>query len=105
MKRAFEVRYHPLVYQDIQNVVEFYRKETKSDRLGNRFIKAVITTLKSLDRSALHYQVRYDDIRLIPILPFPFMTHYRVDVENGVVRVEAIFHMSENPEGWKTRTR
>jgi toxin ParE1/3/4 len=61
--------------------------------------------LAKLNQSALHYQVRYDDIRLLPIPSFPYYAHYRVDEENSTVFLEAIFHTRENPEDWRTRTQ
>jgi len=105
MARNFNVQHNPQIYLDIQKQVDYYREETGSDELGNRFVNAVETALKKLNRSALHYQVRYDDIRLLPIPPFSFRAHYRVDEETNTVRVEAIIHTSEDPDGWKDRTQ
>jgi hypothetical protein len=71
---------------------------------ATNWVNAVEVALNRLNRSALHYQVRYDDIWLLPIPPFSFMAHFRVDEENNSVWVEAIIHTSENPDGWRDRT-
>jgi hypothetical protein len=103
MPRNFTVQYNPQIHQDIQNQVDIYRKKTGNNEQGIRFVKTVRAALKELKPSALHYQIRYDDIRCLPIPVFPFMAHYRVDEGNKTVFVEAIFHTSENPEKWIER--
>lgn len=104
MRRNFKLHFNPQIRADIQKVVDYYRRETGSDELGKRFIKTVNTELKRLKKSALYYQVRYDDIRFLPIPPFSFMAHYRVDKKNNIASIEAIIHTSENPNRWKERT-
>ena len=104
MKHNFKLRYNPQIYEDMQNTVGYYRRETGSDELGKRFVTTVKTELKKLNYSALHYQVRYDDIRLLPIPTFSFLAHYKVDKENNLVQIEAIIHTSEDPASWKDRT-
>ncbi len=104
MKRNFKVRYNPQIYLDIQKTVDHYHRETGNNELGKRFVKTVKTELRRLNKSALHYQIRYDDIRFLPIPSFSFMAHYRVDEESNMVSVEAIIHTSENPDKWKDRT-
>lgn len=100
MGRNFKVLYNPQIYLDIQKTVDHYKRETGNDELGMRFVKTVKAALKKLNKSALHYQVRYDDIRFLPIPVFSVMAHYRVDEENNTVFVEAIFHSSEDPNTW-----
>jgi len=101
MPRKFKVRYNPQIHLDIQKTVDYYRRKTGNDELGIRFIKTVKASLKELKTSALHYQIRYDDICFLPIPAFSFMAHYRVDQESNTVFVEAIFHTSQNPDDWK----
>lgn len=104
MKRNFKLRYNPQIHEDIQKTVSFYRRETGNNELGKRFVTTVKTELKKLKHSALHYQIRYDDIRLLPIPAFSFMAHYKVDKENNLVEIEAIIHTSKDPVRWKDRT-
>lgn len=104
MPRSFTVLYNPQVYLDIQRAVDFYKEQTQSDRVGRRFVSNTKIALKKLKQTALHYQIRYDDIRLLPIPFFPFRAHYRVDEANKMVFVEAIFHTSEDPQKWTNRT-
>jgi len=103
--RKFKIRYNPQIYLDIQKTIDHYRRKTGNNELGIRFAKTVKAALKQLKKSALHYQIRYEDIRFLPIPVFSFMAHYRVDEENNIVSVEAIFHTSENSHDWKDRIR
>ncbi len=105
MSRNFNVRYNPQIYLDIQKAVDFYNEKTQSTELARRFVDSIETALPKLNQSALHYQVRYDDIRLLPIPSFPYRAHYRADELTNTVFVEAILHTSENPEEWRARTR
>ncbi|MBC6425400.1 MAG: type II toxin-antitoxin system RelE/ParE family toxin [Ekhidna sp.] len=101
MTRNFNVRYNPQIYPDIQKAVDFYVEQTQSNELGQKFVNNVENTLAKLRHSVLHYQIRYDNIRLLPTPSFPYQAHYRIDEENNTVFVEAIFHTRENPEKWK----
>lgn len=100
MPRNFKVQYNPQIHLDIQNQVDFYFKKTGDNQLGLRFIKTVKSALKELKSSALHYQIRYDDIRCLPIPVFPFLAHYRVNENSNIVFVDAIFHTSDDPQKW-----
>jgi hypothetical protein len=103
MPRSFKVRYNPQIHLDIQKQVDYYRRKTGDDELGIRFVKTVKAALKELKSSALHYHIRYDDVRCLPIPVFPFLAHYRIDEHSNTVFVEAIFHTSQDPDFWKNR--
>ena len=76
MARDFKVRYSPKIYLDIQKAVDFYTEQSQNHELGQRFVNNAENALAKLKQSALHYQVRYDDIRLLPIPSFPYCAHY-----------------------------
>jgi len=99
----FKVIFHPEIYNDIQEAVKWYN--VQQNGLGNRFLLAVKKQLKTLDKSALHYSVRYDNIRCMPIKRFPFLVHYRVNENLLIVQVEAIFNTNRNPKIWEERTK
>lgn len=101
MKPDFKVVYNPQVYTDIQKIVDYYLRETGNDKVGKRFVQNMKLVAKQLSKNALHYQIRYADIRFLPVPDFSFMIHYRVDEAQQVVRVEAVFHTSQNPDEWK----
>ena len=105
MKRNFTLRFHPAVHQDIQKAIDFYREQTLNEALSSRFLETLEAAFNKLISNALHYQVRYDDIRLLPLPTFPFCIHYRVNLAENLATVEGIFHDHQNPENWKSRTK
>lgn len=103
MNRNFKLQHNPHIHNDIQKQVTYYLRETKSHELGKRFVTAVKTELKRLEKYALHYEIKYDNVRCLPIPKFPFRAHYRVNEENKIVRIEAIISTHEDPDNWTNR--
>ena len=99
----FKVIYNPEVYNDIQQAIDWYNEQQSG--LGTRFYTTTKKHLNSLKSSALHYAVRYSDIHCIPIKKFPYMAHYRVNMDDKIVKVEAIFSTDRNPKIWKKRIK
>lgn len=102
-KTTFEVIRHPETTKDIQTAIDFYNK--KVNYLGNEFYAIVLSKLKSLKNDALLYQMRYEDVRCLPIPRFPFMIHYTTDTSNQKVFVHAIINTKKSPQKhWKKRS-
>jgi len=98
----FKVLYNPEIYSDIQQTIDWYNKQQAG--LGTKFYSALNKQLQKLEKNALQFAIRYDDIRCLPLKKFPFMIHYRVDSDKGIVYVEAVFHTHRNPKIWNQRT-
>ncbi|MGB1004645.1 MAG: hypothetical protein ACPGVC_10460 [Salibacteraceae bacterium] len=103
MSKTYKLIFNPQVYLDIQNQVDYYFDETKSHSLGKRFVNAVKLELLKLEQNALHYEIKYDDIRCLPIPKIPCRAHFRV-IEN-IVWVEVIIGTKENPKKWGDLTK
>lgn len=58
MKHNFKLEFNPQIYIDIQQQVNYYSKETKSNTLGKRFAKAVKNEVFRLKNCALQYEVK-----------------------------------------------
>jgi len=86
MKYNFKLEFNPQIHTDIQHQVDYYKKETKSHVLGKRFAKTVKKEVLRLKKYALQYEVKYDDIRCLPIPKFPFRAHYSVNEKNNTVK-------------------
>jgi hypothetical protein len=99
----YKVLYNPEFYDDLQQAVDWYNEQQPG--LGNRFYTTAKKHLNSLESYALHYAVRYDDIRCMPIKKFPYMVHYRIDMDKKTVKVDAVLSTDRNSEIWKKRTR
>ena len=100
---SYKVIYADEVYNDIQNAVDFYNSKGKG--LGTRFFKAVKIQISKIKSNAFGFQVRYNNVRCIPINKFPYTIHYRVVTETYTIMIIAIFCDSRNPEIWEDRLK
>ncbi len=87
-------------HNDIQQAIDWYDK--KQSGLGNKFRKDVFSCFAKL-ATYPYYQIRYDEVRCLPLKTFPFMLHFTVEEEDQTVTLRAVFHTSRNPENWKER--
>ena len=99
----FKVLYNPEGYIDIQESVDWYNEQQPG--LGRKFYSVLKNQLRKLEKSALQFSIRYDEVRCMPLKKFPFMIHYRIDKENETVYVEAVFHTHRNPKILTQRNR
>jgi hypothetical protein len=99
----FTVKYNPDFFDDLVQAVDWYND--KQAGLGDRFLMNVTKQTAQLSASALHYSVKYDDIRCFCIKRFPFVVHYRIHEPSKTVRVEALFHTSRDPKIWDDRIK
>jgi hypothetical protein len=100
---SYKVIYANEVYTDIQNAVDFYNSRGKG--LGTRFFKAVKIQISKIKSNAFGFQVRYTDVRCIPINKFPYTIHYRVVTKTNIIMIIAIFCDFQNPEIWEDRLK
>jgi len=98
----YKAVYNPAFFEDISEAVDWYNK--KQPGLGDKLFNQVKKQTKRLTTSALHYAIRYDDVRCLPVEKFPYVVHYRVEEQSKTVKTEALFHMSRNPDLWNERT-
>ncbi|HSV77000.1 MAG TPA: type II toxin-antitoxin system RelE/ParE family toxin [Bacteroidales bacterium] len=98
----FKVEYNPDFYIDIAQAVDWYNE--KQAGLGDRLLKIIKQQTAKLAASALHFEIKYDNIRCMRIEKFPYMVHYRVNEQTKTVKVEAMLHTSRNPENWNERS-
>jgi len=67
---------NPQAKVDIQEQIHFYNDKQKG--LGKRFHNDVKSTFKSIRKNPF-YQIRYKDVRCLPLKKFPTMVHYTLD--------------------------
>jgi len=99
----FRVLYHPEVYEDLKEAMDWY--EEKQEGLGIKFLATAKMQINSLRNSALQYSVRYDDVRCMPMKKFPYMVHFRVNIQEKSVIVEAVLNTWMNPAQWSDRSK
>lgn len=93
--KKFSVSYQNEALLHLQKTIDYYN--SKQNGLGKRFGSEVIKTSKKLEKNP-YFQIRYDNIRCVPIKKFPFMIHFLVQEELKKVRIYAILHTSLDPD-------
>jgi len=71
--------------------------ESKNIGLGDRFLDTLLVHVDILERIPFA-QVRYENVRCLPIAGFPFMFHFGINEEQKLVTVHALIHTSRDPE-------
>lgn len=97
---AFTIILDYRAIQDVQDVIDFY--EEQQPRLGRQFEQALHEHLLTLELNPF-FQIRYDNIRCLPLRKFPYMIHFTVDEEVQQVVVWAVLHTSRDPRSWGRR--
>ncbi len=91
---SFVVKKLPFAEQDALEAAIWY--EERHPRLGGEFLNEVDRTALALIDSALHYRIRFTDIRRAPVHRFKFYGIYYT-VRGNEVWILAIFHGRRHP--------
>ena len=97
----FKVFYASEVYEDLQNAIDFYNSRRKG--LGTQFYKTVKNQISHIKLNAYGFQLRYDDVRCMPLNKFPYTIHYKIYPDTKTIKIVAIFSDYLNPEIWDGR--
>jgi len=79
---SFTIKIEPEAREDIQAAIEWYNEQESG--LGKQFHAAVKVNLDKL-RFNPYYQLRYENVRCLPMKKYPYMIHFTVEEENKVV--------------------
>lgn len=82
---------------DIQQAVNYYDEQQTG--LGEKFWVAAKKHIASI-RANPFFQIRYGQIRCLPVKKFPFMIHFLLDEKAKIVYILSVFHTSQNPDKW-----
>jgi hypothetical protein len=94
----FEVVLEPIAIQDIQEATDYY--DSMQVGLGKKFQDSIDNKLLSLQINPF-YQIRYQNVRCLPLSKFPYTLHFTIHEKQSLVIIRAVFHQQENPDGWK----
>lgn len=97
---AFTLIVSPLAKRDLQEAYEWY--EEQSEGLGERFLNSFDEAFDELLENPF-YAVRYDSTRCLPLRVFPYMIHFYINEERGIIYIVSIFHMKINDKKWGLR--
>ena len=86
--------------KDIQQAIDYYDEQQSG--LGKRFEMVLHKNLRLLQKNPF-LQIRYDNIRCLPITRFPYMVHFTVDESRKIIAIRAVFHTSRSTKNWEKR--
>lgn len=96
----FELFIEPVALQDIQDAIDYY--ESKSYGLGEAFENELNIHLLSI-KKVVFFQLRYNQVRCLPLKKFPYMIHYTVDQDQKLIIIRAVFNTHLDPKNWNKR--
>jgi hypothetical protein len=93
--KKYTLRFDERVEMDILEAVLYY--DSKSIGLGKRFYEQVQVAYEAIYLTP-HFQIRYNNIRCLPVKIFPYMIHFEIDEVLSVITIRAIINCNRNPE-------
>jgi len=97
---GYNFKIEPEVFNEIQSGIDFYN--AKRNGLGKRFWDEINSNFKIIRKNPF-FQIRYANVRCVPLKKFPFMIHFTVDEKNKEIIIRNIFHTLRDPEStWKS---
>lgn len=91
----FKIKIEPEALDDIQQGINWYKNQKTG--LGRRFHQEVNSLFNRLKTNP-YFQIRYDNVRCLPLKTFPFMVHFTVDEQEKLIIIRAVFNTYRNPK-------
>ena len=91
---AFRVKIVPRAHKDVQEGIDYYNTQQKG--LGRKFHREIKSSIASIKKNPF-FQIRYDEVRCLPVNKFPFMIHFTVNEDKNTVTIYAIINTSLDP--------
>ncbi len=82
----------PRALADIQQAIDYYDEQQIG--LGNKFATTLEKYFNTISKNPC-YQIRYNNVRCLPLKKFPFMIHYCMEEKIRTVFVVSVFHTSK----------
>ena len=79
---------------DLSQSIDWYKNI--NPKLAKRFLKSFKEGISIIRKEPLHFQIRYDDVRIMMLTTFPYLIHYTLD-KNTII-IKAIYHSSRNSD-------
>lgn len=94
---SYEIFLEEHAIADIHQAIDFY--DSQQIGLGKKFEAEVDKHISYLHKNPF-FQIRYSNVRCLPLRKFPFLIHYTVDEKNKMVSVISILNTSQDPKKW-----
>ncbi len=95
----WKVEFSPESLAEVQIAFIFYLE--KGLQTGEAFIREVEKGVGTLQINP-YFQIRYKNIRCLPLNKFPYMIHFELDEKMKRVKILGCIHTSLNPaDSWR----
>lgn len=81
---SFEIVFEPQAQADIQQAIDYY--DTQQTGLGEKFWLSLVKHIASISKNPF-FQIRYSNVRCLPMTKFPFMIHLLLDEKEKIAIV------------------
>lgn len=92
---AFDIFHYPEANEDILEAVHYYKAISPS--VASNFRKQLSKAYENLEKNPF-FQIRYDDVRMLPIKKFPYIILFHIDEIKKIVYIISVFCTHQNPE-------
>ncbi len=93
--KSFKIQADPRVKLDLQEAMDFLKSRRKG--LDVKFLSDYKRRLRTLKTNPF-FEVRYNNIRCLPLGIFKYMIHFSVDETNNTVLINAVISTYQDPE-------
>jgi hypothetical protein len=90
-----EFKIEPAAKIDIQNEINYYNEQQQG--LGKKIHQELKRYFKAIQKNPF-YQIRYKNIRCLPLKKFPIMIHFTFDDKKNRVTIRAVINTYKNPK-------
>ena len=99
---SYTIQFSPEATDDLTKILGWY-KEQPTPNLQKKFITAISTAFKVLEKSPKSYALRFKNVRCATIKKYPYLVYYWVDDALQIINIVAILHQARHPKNWKKR--
>lgn len=93
--KTYKIQADPRVKLDLQEAIDFLKSRRKG--LDTKFLADYKSRLKTLKTNPF-FEIRYDEIRCLPLEVFKYMIHFSVDEVNNIVLINAVISTYLDPD-------
>ncbi len=97
MKSQFDLSIDRRAIHDIQTAIDYYNELDSG--LGKDFKTYLDQKFQSLIEHPF-YQIRYKDVRCLPLIRFPYMVHFQIDEAHNRIIIRAVLNTFQDTASW-----
>lgn len=93
--KSYTIVLEPESRDDINEAIEYY-----NEIYGNLSLKFLTSLEATIDRIKQNpfYQIKYDDVRILPLKKFPYSIHYHINEDFDEIKILAVIHTASDPD-------